>query len=429
MDSSCETFLISGLASLYFNESRDAFVTIKNWQILKICLKNEHHTNHVIYMNQKKNTLLTTIGALTASTLVASASGGDWAETLKSAGKLYSNSDNPYIQEVKIFGRAHYQWNYSDGNSDQNFSGNGDELRRLRFGTSVKFLNGFKALGRINLEDGGFRNTALDYDGFDELYLEYGKKDFLGFDSAAIAYGRYKVAVGGEEHISSKKIKTVERSNINNRFGAIRPTGVRLTAEKNGVEYIAGIFSTTADDEALSDWSDGTAFYGSATFDALQGSITADFLHADSGTDADSAFNFDWVTSLSYSATYGDVDLLTQATYGDTGNGNVYGLVILPSTFIVPEKLEAVFRYQWAHATGDSGVPQSSSSRGLRRVASNEGASTGSGDDNHTFYLGLNYYIADNNAKVMIGAEYENTSGGTQDIEGYTLWTGFRAYF
>ena len=84
------------------------------------------------------------------------------AEVLKTMGKVYSDGDDPTIQEVKLFGRLHYQWNHSDGDSNgEDFSGNGDELRRLRAGASVKFLDRFTALGRLNLEKGGHRNTSI----------------------------------------------------------------------------------------------------------------------------------------------------------------------------------------------------------------------------------------------------------------------------
>jgi len=399
-----------------------------------MCLfRHSQPTQTVTKMTQKKNTLIPVLGILAASTVTASAAGGagDWADTLKGIGKVYSDKSNPIIQEVKFFGRAHAQWNYSDGESaGADFDGNGSELRRFRFGTSVKFLNGFKALGRINIEKGGFRDTSIGYDGFDELYLEYGAKNVLGFDSASIGYGRFKVAVGGEEHVSSKKIKTVERSNINNAFGGLRGTGVRVKAKNKDLSLTAGVFSTEGDRETWANWKGGTAFYGSATFKAAGGKITADFLHANDSRNGGDVFDFDWVSSVAYNRSFGNIDLLASATYADTGNENVYGVVIMPSTFLVPEKLEAVFRYQWAHSTSADGVPKSSGSRGIRRVARNEGVGTGAGNDNHTFYAGLNYYLVDHYAKIMVGAEYEKIDGDIgRDLDGFTLWSAFRAYF
>jgi len=354
-----------------------------------------------------------------------------WADTLKNMGKVYSNEDNPVIQKVKVFGRAHGQWNYSDGESaGDSFNGNGEELRRLRLGTSVSFLNGFKALGRLNLEEGGFGDTELGYDSWDELYLEYGQKGWLGFDSASVGYGRYKVYFGGEEHISSKRIKTIERSAINNRFGSARPTGAVLKAEKEGVEYILGVWSTEPERETWANWSGGAALQGSATFDAFAGEMILDFIYADDAHDDDTIFDYNWASSVTYNRDFGRYNLLANATFSDAGEVDPLGIVLLPSYFIVPKKLEAAFRYQWAHSRADSGVPRSSSSRGIRRVAREEGVSTGSGDNYQAFYAGLNYYIAGDNLKLMTGVEYETIEGDSErELDGISLWFAARAYF
>lgn len=384
-------------------------------------------------MDKLTNLVITTLaaGAILAVPTASAADGeNSWADSLKSMGKVYSDKNNPSIQEVKFFGRVHQQWNYSDGESAGNeFSGNGDELRRLRAGVSVKFLDGFKALGRANFEKGGFRDTSIGYSSFDELYVDYSKEGLFGFDKGTIGYGRYKVLFGGEERVSSKKIKTVERSNINNRFGSLRPTGIVLNGEKNDVNYIFGIFSTERDSETLAGWSDGTAFQAGVEFDAMEGSFTADFIYADDSANDQSVFDFDWATSLTYNRTYGDVNVLANVTYGNEGSEDIYGFVVVPS-FYITGKLEAAFRYQYGHSTDQTGVPTSSSSSGLRRVARNDGVGTGSGDTNHTLYAGLNYYIEDDYVKIMTGVEYESIDGAPGlGIEGVTFWAAFRSYF
>ncbi len=384
-------------------------------------------------MTKNKTTVALTLFAgltLLLTPSLADEANSNWKDTLKNMGKVYSDNDNPTIQEVKLFGRAHYQWNYSDGKSaGLGFSGNGSELRRFRSGASVKFFNNFGALARINFEKGGFRDTSIGYNSFDELFVEYSQDGLFGFDSATIGYGRYKAAFGGEEHESSKRIKTIERSNINNRFGSLRPTGIVLKAEKNDVEYFAGIYSTDSDPESWAKWNGGLAFQGSATFAANDGEVILDFIHADDSSNDGSLFDFEWATSASYSRQYGDWNLLTSATFGTDGANDIFGIVFLP-TYLISEKLEAVFRYQWANSSTMTGVPKSSSSRGLRRVARNDGLGTGSGDDNHTLYAGLNYYIAGDSMKIMTGIEYESIDGARGlGIEGITFWTAIRTYF
>lgn len=378
-------------------------------------------------------TCFLTAGILLSSSVVQADDGaaGGWANTLKNMGKVYSNDDNGVIQNVKLFGRVHTQWNYSDGDSaGESFDGDGEELRRLRAGASVSFLNGFKALARVNLEEGGFGDTDLGYDGFDELYLDYGKKGWLGFDSASIGYGRYKLLFGGEEHQSSKRIKTIERSAINNRFGSRRPTGVVMNAEKDGVEYILGVWSTEPEDKTWAGWDGGAALQASATFPALDGELILDFVYADDADADETVFDYDWASSVTYNRSFGRVNLMANATLSEAGDVDPLGIVLLPTYYIIPKKLEAAFRYQWAHSSADSGVPRSSSSRGIRRVAREEGLPTGSGDNYHAVYAGLNYYLAGDNLKVMTGLEYETIDGDSEtELDGVSFWLAARAYF
>ena len=374
-------------------------------------------------------TRIVAAGILFFSTLTH-ADNPEWVNTLKNMGKIYTGDENSVVQNVKLFGRAHGQWNYSDGESaGVDFNGSGEELRRLRGGLSISFLNGFKALGRMNLEQGGFGFTEIGFDSWDELYLEYAGDNWLGFDSASVGYGRYKLLFGGEEHQSSKRIKTIERSAINNRFGSTRPTGVKMAAEKDGVEYILGVWSAEPEMRGWADWNESVAVQGSATFEALEGEWILDFVYADDADAAETIFDYDWATSITYNRTFGKVNLLTNLTLSEAGDVDPKGIVVLPS-FKISDKFEAAFRYQWANSSADSGVPRSSSSRGIRRVARKEGLSTGSGEDYHALYAGLNYYIAGDNVKLMTGLEYEKISGDSaRELDGLTFWLAARIYF
>jgi len=368
---------------------------------------------------------------LAASVLLGSTAvqAEDWKDTLKNMGKIYS-SDDGLVQQVKVFGRVHYQYNYSDGESgDQNFSGDYDELRRLRAGMSVKFLDGFGALGRWNMRERGLDDKVTAFDSWDELYVDYTKSDVLGFDKASVGYGRYKLLFGGEEHQSSKRIKTIERSAINNRFGSRRPTGVNINLEKGGAEYIVGVWSTELELEKWAGWSEDVAYQASAILPVAEGELILDFIYADNEDTILTPFGYDWAGSVTYTRKFGDVNVMTNATLADS-RLDPYGFVIIPSFFIIDKKLEAAFRYQYSSVSNDFGVPTSSSSRGLRRVAREEGAGGGAGDEYQAFYAGLNYYVAGENLKFMTGVEYEDISGvRNRELSGVTLWGAVRAYF
>ncbi|MFT7302123.1 MAG: hypothetical protein ACI8UZ_000960, partial [Akkermansiaceae bacterium] len=112
---------------------------------------------------------------------------------------------------------------------------------------------------------------------------------------------------------------------------------------------------------------------------------------------------------------------------GEDYNGDAaYGIVVLPSTELIKDKLEAVFRYQWLHSEADNISP---TKRIVQRVASHDGVNLPDGDDNHTFYAGLNYFICDHHAKAMFGVEYERNDGTVADTEATTVWGALRFYF
>ena len=134
----------------------------------------------------------------------------------------------------------------------------------------------------------------------------------------------------------------------------------------------------------------------------------------------------------------GGFDLFTNATYGEGFDGdNVYGVVIMPSKELIEDKLEAVVRYQWARSEGDNLLKGSKRNLNETRelVVDPQPSNLSNildpaeGDENHTIYAGLNYFLCDHNAKLMTGVEYETIDGGERDAEATTFWLAARMYF
>ena len=80
-------------------------------------------------------------------------------DLLKNGGTFYKNSDNPYIQKAKIYGRVQIQGGtvLTDG-EEFGFA----ELRRTRLGTEIQFLQHFKFKGNADLENGSVNDIELD---------------------------------------------------------------------------------------------------------------------------------------------------------------------------------------------------------------------------------------------------------------------------
>ncbi|MBT8038169.1 MAG: OprO/OprP family phosphate-selective porin [Verrucomicrobiae bacterium] len=376
-------------------------------------------------------------------------SNGDWCKSLKSIGKVYSNKNSAFIQEVKFFGRFHYQYAYVDGNDidGNSFDEDFDSVRRFRLGAQIKFLNGFTLMGRANVaadskHSGGERDWG--FQDWDELKLSYTKKGVAGFDALSASYGRHKIGVGQEARMSSKKIKTVERTAMSNKIFSNRYTGFLLSAEKGNWNGTIGYLSLDATD-AIGNWSHGNALYLLSEHELSCGTLSFDLfynLDADASGDDEVGVGYEWAASASYVTDIGSWNLLTQVVYGDNGDtsyqgatkksqtGHFWGVIIEPSTFIIEDKLEFVARYAYQGSSEDEGIRTNS-----RYTRANHGGdvNSGRGDAHHSLYAGLNYYLCDHNAKFMVGVEYETldtpNAGTQEDADATTLWAAYRMYF
>lgn len=406
---------------------------------------------------------------------------GDWCDWLRdNPGRLYEDDDNPYIQKLEFSGRIHWQYAYVDGKGAQgagmrDFNYDTEEIRRFRLGMEVEFLRYFELDVSVDLEndlapEGLESDHDIEYSDIYSAVLSFDiAKAFSvsSFDSLEIGVGKFKVANSAEQSVSSRKIKTVERSAIANYAIPENSTGIVLSADKGPWEFELGIFS--GDDEREFSALDGSnapfymlrvgrSFDSLPWFDEARVDLRAVVNSDDRRNQSSSmsnpnpggsgSFSHDWVASLGIEAEKGRFALLADFIYGDNGKsydfvkdrrdplreGHFWGVVILPSYELVKNRLEAVFRYQYAHASEREGFRIGS--RYSRRAGESYGftgpndLSDGRGDSHHSAYLGLNYFLCRNNAKIMVGVEYDDLDSGSQDVyEGYTAWAAFRMYF
>lgn len=356
----------------------------------------------------------------------------DWCEALEDIGLVYDEKDNPWIQEIEFSGRFHNQWGYTDGSDgSRDFSGGGYELRRLRLGMDLKFLDDFTLSSSFNFERSEFRQTSIGYNGLDQMSLEYDFGDLGAFNKFKLGYGRYKLGFGGEENMSSNEIKTIERSLLNNEFAGERVTGARGTFEVgDNVDFIFGVYTTDESPRDFGKWNGGVLYHLGSDFDAFGGHLDLQGFYNDASETENEVLDYRWAVTATYETEIGDFDLLANATYGEDYDGHaVYGIVIMPSIELIKNKLEAVVRYQWAHSEDGDLRPQK---RNVATVATDDfgfGIELPKGENNHNVYAGLNYFLCDHNAKAMFGIEYETNKGMGADTEATTAWAALRFSF
>lgn len=383
---------------------------------------------------------------------------GDWCDTLKSMGTVYKNSENPYVQELKFFGRYQYQLGSISGNdvNGDGFNSNFTNHRRARLGSQVKFANYFKLKANVNLVAdaklaGGDTHWGVPNSGlgaFDEAKLTFdaGKAFGInGLDALNLTYGRQKLKMGQEGHNSSKKIKTIERSALGNTvYRSARPVGFTVDMEKGSWSGAVAIFSDQISDDVwdsvAGEWSEGLAYYASATktFENKDQLILDFIYHDDSSDKIVDWVGYDWAASAAYVGTYSRGTYVANVIFGDHGDvysnaalkpnrgGAFYGGIFTGTYDIIEDKLEAVGQYQWQGSAEENGVRTNSR---LFRADNGGDVNSGRGDSHHSLYAGLNWYLCGNNAKVMTGVEYQNLDTPSGKADATTLWLAFRGYF
>lgn len=385
---------------------------------------------------------------------------GDWCEWLKNKpGTLYKNSSNPYIQEFQIEGRLQFQMAHLEGEdvNGNDYSSDFNEFRRFRLGAKAKFLNYFGTKITFDLvNDERIQpspHSGLDwgYEQFDEAILSFDLGKALGqgpFDTLVLNYGRHKFLMGHEARTSSTKLLTVERSAISNKvYNSARPTGISADATQGKWSYSAALFSSTtdgADNEALNGWQDEIIYYGSVGYQATDElNLRADFVYnnADVSQGDDSFLPYAWASSFNAEYDAGPWGIIGDFTYGSNGGARIgnaatrkddfWGIMVMPYYWLVENKLQLVGQYQYGGAEASEGIRVNSRYGRARGTDGTSGIDVngGRGDEHHSLYAGLNYYLCDHNAKIQAGVEYQTMDTPAGDFDTLTYLLAFRTFF
>jgi hypothetical protein len=380
---------------------------------------------------------------------------GNWCDWLSGKpGLLYEakKKDNPWFQELHIGGRFQYQLGYVSGTDvrGNDFHETHDEFRRARIETSTQFLKYFHSEINVNLVDdnrfrGGGRELDWGYRDFDTLTLTFDYADLFPtgpFDDIEFTYGRMKLKVGEEDHESSRRILTLERSALADKIGGAqsRPTGFLADLEKGNWNILLGLFSGEVDEAELAGWGAGKAYYGSVSWQATKEfRLLLDYVQNDPKGGED-ILGYAWTFSLGGVYQADRWGVMTNLVYGDNGGvahgwnnpdrqGDFHGVVFMPWYWILEKKLQLVFQYQYQGADEIEGVRI-----GSRYVRASHSTPTvdldsGYGDSHHSYYLGLNYYLCGHNAKIMAGISHETMRARTDTFDATSYVIGFRTYF
>jgi len=325
--------------------------------------------------------------------------------------------DGPILQELSLIGRYHGQYHNveSDLGDDSDW-----ENRRIRFGVAAKFLNNFEFEGQFNIKR-DFGDSGRLFDDVEDLTVTWEPNDVW-----ALTVGKQKPKITREYSTSSKRIKTIERSQLVNQTTPDKAGGVVLTLNDIGGNTVdLGIFTgSNGDDWSLPDFDGGYALYGRVARDITDATeLRFDYLYNDGDANNNAFEDYEHLFSLNSQSDWDRLHLVTDLIYGvegGFGSTDVYGLVLMPY-FDITDKLELVFRYTFSGSNSDTGLD-------VQSRYEDDAAGDLVGDEYHAFYLGLNYYICGDKLKIMSGLEYSDISGFDEN-DYWTFMSGIRLYF
>ncbi|MBI3790258.1 MAG: hypothetical protein HY275_05210 [Gemmatimonadetes bacterium] len=345
----------------------------------------------------------------------ASAKSATLGEQIENLGRVYSNRDNPVVQEFWLLGRYHGQQHSSDGSTGQYASR--FEHRRLRVGFQGKF---FSAL-TLHAQMVSGADLEPVYNGFTELWTQWSFSDALN-----LTVGQQKHRFTFDRNVSSRYINYLERAMLTNMFTLDYTPAVTLSGRLGAVNYYTGVFSNATGPDmgnAFTNFNSGFSYIAATTWDLDRrlgtdnASLYLSYLYSEADAQANYMNRFRHGLSAALILTDGSYSLVTEATSGLGGTrGSVHGINLQPGVFLT-NTLQLVGRYQLAAADEAGGI------RAQRRYERTVGLNTG--DHYQAGYLGFNYYVARHRIKVMSGAEYSTLDGR----EGWTSSMALRFFF
>ncbi len=336
------------------------------------------------------------------------------------------------VKDIAIRGRVQTQFGYVDAKNDEGSDSYSTfEVRRARIGLRGTLFDNFRAQIEGNFVPGSglsMRSAFIQWREHKPAYIK------LGYDKPKFSF---------EENTSSASILTIERTLISNSLAPGAMNGLSLDGSHQRLSYAAGIY--TDQNNRNQDGADNyllNASVGLSLDDLMENTklrLRADYLNSDdeAGKFGDS---HDDAMAFSVHMAHGGFDLRAEYLTSSNDDSEVNGFYITPSVYLT-KKFQAVARYEKAESDSERGL--SAPSRYLRRVDSLssrditdidgnviDSVDPRKGDDYQALYFGLNYYLAGDGHKLMMGvemSELDNTDAGK--LEGTTVYTAWRMLF
>lgn len=332
--------------------------------------------------------------------------------------KLYSDSKNPWIEELSIVGREQVDWYHFDGDK-----GNADNFanRRTRIGLKAKVLQTVTIHGEVDLNLEGDGET---YNKITDAYIKWSPDKRFN-----LTVGKHGAKFTLDGSTSSTSLITIDRSNVANNFWFPEEyvPGISVSGDWGKWTYNAGYFSSGDANSEFGDFNAGSfvLLSGGYDFGEMAGIdkalVRVDYVYQDPNSGNDFTRSNEDVGSLNVQlekgpwAFGGDFDV----TKGYGSQSDLVGGQLMPS-YKFCETWQVVVRY-----TGIS----SDDPNGIRFARYENKITSGRGDEYNEIYLGLNKYFYGHKLKIQTGIQYASMHDSANDggkYEGWGITTGLR---
>ena len=336
---------------------------------------------------------------------------------------LYKNKKGA-VEQVRLLGRFDLQYGNldSDRGDDDKF-----EIRRLRVGTRVKFLDDW----RVKVVADMVAGSDVTYDALNSAYIGYYPSKHLKFK-----LGKQTPHFGQEWSTPSTDLRVIERALLVQQVRPRRATGLTVTGDWEDWEYELGVFSGDRDREFGS--GDAGVFVAAGIgydfTDVIDGwkdfDWRLDYLYNDGHPANNGVMPYSHAFSTSLKLRKKRFRMGVEAIYADgiEGRADAWGFLVTPSWELVDDKLDLVLRYHYAKSDGWDGLRLRSRYETLAPNLTDRGR----GDEYQSLYLGLKYHLVEDRLTFSTGAEWSEMRdrfGDGGDLDGISLQSVLRFDF
>lgn len=348
-----------------------------------------------------------------------------------SMAKLYESKENPVLEEFSLASDFFIQW--AHGSSSRGSYGAGDlpassrwgdtDVRVWRLGFRAQVFQDFKLTALINVNPDW---NPLYRDIYD-LTLVYAPDDTFN-----LGIGKQKGKFFSQEYsLPTRELIVFDQALLVNTLIPRGVTGAWVNGKAGSWIYSLAGYAGDYQKE-FSDFNAGAVIQAQIGYDFAQSlKVEKAVLRFDyqNSTSSRNSFGpgkfshaFSLNTTLQNGRFYGYADVL--GGIGTGSQGDVWGVVITPTWFVIAKTLQLVLRYQYAH--GDN--------NGLKlgryeSLAPGLQDTKGTGGSYNAASLGLNWYLHGHKLKLMTAVEYNELAGGLKDFAGWTYLAGVRLAF